>query len=75
MRLDGWELDVAFVAQKVALELDGRPYHIAVQDFDKDRRKDRKLTILGWTPVRITEFEWEYGQKEVLEDLYAILGV
>jgi very-short-patch-repair endonuclease len=75
MRLDGWELDVAFVAQKVALELDGRPYHVAVQDFDKDHRKDRKLTILGWTPVRITEFEWEYGQKEVLEDLYTILGV
>lgn len=70
-----WEIDVAWRAQMIALEQDGRPYHIAVQDFDKDHRKDRSLTIKGWTVVRVSDFEWEWAREEVIADLYAILGL
>lgn len=58
----------------MALELDGRPYHVAVEDFDRDRARDRALTRHGWRPVRVSDFEWEHGRASVLDDLYALLG-
>lgn len=70
-----WEIDVAWRARGLALELDGRPYHIAMQDSDRDRRKDRALTIAGWTVVRVSDFEWEYDRAAVIADLYALLGI
>ncbi|HWF56065.1 MAG TPA: type IV toxin-antitoxin system AbiEi family antitoxin domain-containing protein [Solirubrobacteraceae bacterium] len=69
-----WEIDVAWSEQRVALELDGRPYHVAVQDFDRDRRKDRKLKRAAWITVRVSDFEWDYDRQDVLDDLYALLG-
>jgi very-short-patch-repair endonuclease len=71
----GYEIDVMWVQQRVTLELDGRPYHVAVEDFDRDRRKDRSLTRHGWRPIRVSDFEWEHGHAAVLDDLYALLGV
>ena len=73
--LHGHEIDVLWPAQRVALELDGRPYHVAVEDFDRDRGRDRTLTRHGWRPVRVSDFEWEHDRARVLEDLYALLGV
>lgn len=70
----GFEIDVLWIEQRVALELDGRPYHLAVDDFDRDRAKDRVLTRHGWRPVRVSDFEWEHGRASVLDDLYALLG-
>ncbi len=61
--------------QRVTLELDGRPYHVAVEDFDRDRAKDRALTRHGWRPIRVSDFEWEHDRATVLDDLYALLGV
>lgn len=69
-RLLGFEIDVMWPEQRVALELDGRPYHLAVEDFDRDRT----LTRHGWRPVRVSDFEWEHDRTSVLGDLYALLG-
>ena len=74
-RLHGHEIDVLWVDQRVALELDGRPYHSAVEDFDRDRAKDRTLTRHHWRPMRVSDVEWEHDRAHVLEDLYAVLGV
>ena len=71
----GHEIDVMWVQQRVTLELDGRPYHVAVEDFDRDRAKDRALTRHGWRPVRVSDFEWEHDRASVLDDVYALLGV
>ncbi|HYZ80697.1 MAG TPA: hypothetical protein VE571_05490, partial [Solirubrobacteraceae bacterium] len=35
--IDGWEIDCWWPEQRVALELDGRPYHIAARDMERDR--------------------------------------
>ena len=70
----GYEIDVMWVPQRVTLELDGRPYHVAVEDFDRDRGKDRSLTRHGWRPIRVSDFEWEHGRASVLDDIYALLG-
>ena len=74
-RLLGYEIDVMWVQQRVTLELDGRPYHVAVEDFDRDRAKDRALIRGGWRPIRVSDFEWEHGRAAVLDDVYALLGV
>ncbi|HWD75748.1 MAG TPA: hypothetical protein VG371_11455, partial [Solirubrobacteraceae bacterium] len=33
VHIDGWEIDCWWPDEKVALELDGRPYHVAVKDM------------------------------------------
>jgi hypothetical protein len=71
----GYEIDVMWTEQRVTLELDGRPYHVAVEDFDRDRAKDRSLTRHGWRPIRISDLEWEHDRATVLDDVYALLGV
>jgi very-short-patch-repair endonuclease len=73
-RLLGFEIDVMWPEQRVTLELDGRPYHTAVEDFDRDRGKDRTLTRHGWRPIRVSDLEWEHDRGSVLGDLYALLG-
>jgi very-short-patch-repair endonuclease len=70
----GFEIDVMWVERRVALELDGRPYHVAIEDFDRDRAKDRALIRNGWRPIRVSDFEWEHDRVSVLDDLYAVLG-
>jgi very-short-patch-repair endonuclease len=65
---------VTWVGQRVTLELDGRPYHVALDDFDRDRAKDRALTRHRWRPIRVSDLEWEHDRARVLEDLYAVLA-
>jgi hypothetical protein len=74
-RRHGYEIDVLWERPRVTLELDGRPYHVAVDDFDRDRTKDRTLMRHGWRPVRVSDLEWEHDRTLVLGDLYALLGV
>lgn len=71
--IDGWEIDCYWPEQKVALELDGRPYHIAVRDMEKDRYKDAKLLTLGMRPLRITDRRLEHDPQGALSDLRALL--
>ena len=73
--LCGFEVDVVWPEQRVTLELDGRSYHVAVGEFDRDRAKDRALTREHWRPLRVSDIEWEFDRTHVLHDLYAILGV
>jgi very-short-patch-repair endonuclease len=49
-------LDFAFVAQRVAIEIDGRAWHSAGDRFQADRRRQNRLVLLGWTVLRFT---WE----------------
>lgn len=47
-------LDVAFVAQRVAIEIDGRAWHSAGDRFQHDRTRQNRLILLGWTVLRFT---------------------
>ncbi|HET8980227.1 MAG TPA: type IV toxin-antitoxin system AbiEi family antitoxin domain-containing protein [Solirubrobacteraceae bacterium] len=68
-----WEIDCWWPEQKVALELDGRPYHVAVNDMERDRIKDTKLQRMGIKPMRVTDFRFEHDPRGVGEDLMALL--
>ena len=75
VHIDGWEIDCYWPASGVALELDGRPYHVAVRDMERDRAKDAALQRIGLIPLRITDFRFEHDLPGVFADLTDFLGL
>lgn len=67
------EPDVLWREQMVIVEADGRDPHLAPLTFASDRRRDRRLSARGWTPVRITSPDLESRPDELEADLRAIL--
>lgn len=65
-RITGWQanfplgevavLDFAFVAQRIAIEIDGRAWHSSGDRFQADRHRQNQLVLRGWTVLRFT---WE----------------
>jgi len=47
-------IDVAFVRQLLAIEVDGFAYHSARGRFQRDRQRQNTLVALGWTVLRFT---------------------
>jgi hypothetical protein len=76
VKLDGvWELDCYWPEYGLVVELDGRPYHIAVRDIEKDKFKDAKLLTKGIQTMRITDFRIEYDLAGVLDDVRAVINL
>jgi hypothetical protein len=73
VHIHGWEIDCFWPDQRVALELDGRPYHVAVAEMDRDRLKDTKLQIARIKPMRVTGERWDHDLPGVHGDLLALL--
>jgi very-short-patch-repair endonuclease len=74
VHLGVWELDCFWPRHNLVVELDGRPYHVAVADMERDRIKDVALQRLGLTPLRFTDFRVEYDPSGVLEDVRHFLN-
>ena len=68
-----WEIDCFWPDQRVALELDGRPYHVAAKDMERDRLKDTKLQTMGIKPMRVTGDRWDLDRAGVHADLLELL--
>ena len=49
-------LDFAFLAERLALEVDGRAWHSASDRFQRDRTRQNAAVARGWTVLRFT---WE----------------
>jgi hypothetical protein len=75
IHVHGWEIDCYWPEQRLAVELDGRPYHRAVRDLERDRVKDAKLLRVGIRVMRITDSRFEYDALGALGDLLAALGL
>jgi very-short-patch-repair endonuclease len=76
--IDGWVLghplgpytiDLAFPAQRVAVEVDGWAYHVDPERFRNDRRKGNYLTRCGWDLLRFT---WHGLHEQPAESLAEI---
>ena len=65
--------DVLWREQRVIVEADGRDPHLAPLTFDSDRRRDRRVRVHGWEPVRVTSRHLREGADELAEDLWALL--
>lgn len=68
-----WEVDRLWREHGVGLEIDGRQYHEALRDRDKDELKRAKLLTLGIQTLHVSDWRIEYGIADALGDLEAIL--
>jgi hypothetical protein len=64
----GWEVDVLWRDERIAIELDGHGNHHTPAQRRRDRRKDLALRKAGYTPVRYSEEQLEQ-QSDLIEDV------
>ncbi len=70
--VDGWELDCYRPRARLAVELDGRPYHTAVKDSERDKLKDAKLLRRRINTMRITDLRFTLDPQGILADLRSL---
>jgi very-short-patch-repair endonuclease len=47
-----YRLDLAYEAERVAVELDGERYHSSREQRERDRRRDSALATIDWLTLR-----------------------
>ncbi|MDH6280322.1 very-short-patch-repair endonuclease [Prescottella agglutinans] len=50
----GYEIDVAFVSERIAIEVDGWAWHRDVDRFNRDAQRQNALMNAGWHVLRFT---------------------
>lgn len=55
------EVDLLWPSQRLVVELDGHAFHAGRASFERDRRRDRRLTLAGYRVLRIT---WRQIEQE-----------
>jgi len=69
----GRRRDFAWPEQRVVVETDGHRYHSSRRAKRRDHRRDRRLTALGWRPLRFTYEEVAFEPAGVGSELAALL--
>lgn len=67
-------VDVAWVDQRLILELDGRRWHAVTEAQEDDRRRDRLAAEHGWLVVRATWDEVVHRPDSLKADLLSLLA-
>lgn len=65
--------DFVWPEQRLVVEVDGYRYHSSKRAQQRDRRRDRELTALGWRPIRFTYEEVAFEPGDVARELAALL--
>lgn len=71
-------VDFLWRRERLVVETDGRAAHGTAQAFERDRRRDQRLTVAGFHPLRFSRRQVVVGGAEVertLGDVYARLAV
>jgi very-short-patch-repair endonuclease len=74
VQIEGIEVDCAWEAERVAVELDSRTFHDVADAFETDRARDRRLEAAGWRVVRITWRHLHQTPSEVEADLRRLVA-
>jgi len=64
-----YKADFLWRAERLIVETDGWGSHGTRQAFENDRRRDRRLSVAGWTVVRFTWRDVEREPEEVTDTL------
>jgi very-short-patch-repair endonuclease len=71
----GWiEVDCLWRSRRLVVELDGHAFHSTVEDFERDRARDRALTTAGWRVARVTWRQLHEAPGELSADLRRLLA-
>ena len=73
--IEGVEVDAAWRAQHLIVELDGYAFHGTRAAFESDRARDRRLTARGWRVIRITWRDLCERPHELATELGALLSM
>lgn len=68
------EVDFAWPASRVVVELDGHATHGTRSGFERDRERDRALLVAGWRVMRVTWRQFHQCRDEIERDLRALLA-
>ncbi|KAA0023744.1 type IV toxin-antitoxin system AbiEi family antitoxin domain-containing protein [Antrihabitans cavernicola] len=74
VRSCGYEIDVAFIAHRVAIEVDGWAWHHRVDRFNSDRIRQNTLVNAGWRVLRFTWHQLHDSPTAVLDQIRAALS-
>ncbi|MGW0172990.1 endonuclease domain-containing protein [Rhodococcus sp. NPDC003322] len=70
----GYEIDVAFVRARVAIEVDGWAWHRDVERFNHDLERQNVLVNAGWHLLRFSWHQLHHDPDRVLRQIVAALG-
>lgn len=65
----GFEIDVAFVRERVAIEVDGWAWHRDVERFNRDSERQNMLVNAGWHVLRFTWHHLMHEPDRVLAEI------
>jgi very-short-patch-repair endonuclease len=69
--IEGYEVDAAWRAARLIVELDGYATHGTRRAFERDRARDRRLSAAGWRTARFTSLQLA-APATAAEDLAAL---
>jgi hypothetical protein len=69
----GWEVDVAWPARRLVVELDGYAFHRSRSSFEKDRERDTALQLAGYRVLRITHRRLDQKPAHVVNAVRSLL--
>ena len=67
------ECDFAWRARSLIAELDGHAFHATTAAYERDRARDRALSVAGWRVVRITWRQLHHDAVALAADLRSLL--
>ncbi len=70
----GYEIDVAFPARRLAVEVDGWAWHSGVDRFRWDRQRQNALVNAGWRVLRFTWHDFTARPEAVIAEIRAALA-
>lgn len=69
----GYTVDVAFAAEKIALETDGWAFHSDAEVFQVDRKRQNAIALLGWQVLRFTWLDLTVYPERVIATIRTAL--
>jgi very-short-patch-repair endonuclease len=73
VRIEEMEVDCAWPAHRLVVELDGRGIHDTADAFETDRARDRRLEAVGWRVIRLTWRQLHETPDEIEADLRRLM--
>jgi very-short-patch-repair endonuclease len=70
----GLEVDALWPDAMVVVELDGRKYHGDHPAFERDRKRDSRLTARDYVVLRITWWRWHDEREAAMQELRRTIG-
>lgn len=71
--LRGYVIDIAFIAAKVAIEVDGFAFHSDHEAFQNDRVRQNVISVSGWQILRFTWLDLTEYPERVLATIRAAI--